>query len=281
MSDPGIPPIIGAEPPEPPPLLPRPHPKWRWAVHLFLLAGYVLGIGLIGAKSHNDLDTEVVLPGSLAALMKLCAYEMVFFVSIFALALVFSRARAKELFLEWRGGFRPIFWGGVYSIGLRLGVMILMAILLAPVIATKGTKSVEGMRPKIEKVIDMEAIKDPAYLIFTLTVVSFVVAGLREELWRAAMIAGLTGMAPGIFASKRGQYGAVLIAGVIFGLGHLPQGWGGVFLTSLLGFGLGGIMVWRKSIWEAAIAHGFFDATSFAALFLVAKYAPWALRGGL
>jgi hypothetical protein len=265
----GVPPIIDAAPRQ---------PRWRWAIHLALLASYVLGIGLIGSQTRHYSDTQSALPRHLNGLAWMCFYELVFFVSIFALALVFSRARARDLFLEWRGGVRPIFWGAVYSVALRFAVMIVVILLVVPVVAMKGQKSVEKLRPKIENVIDMEAIKDPAYLIFTLTVVSFVVAGLREELWRAGMIAGLAGLAPRWFSSQRGQYAAVVLAAIVFGIGHLPQGWGGVFLTSLLGIGLGTIMVWRKSVWEAAIAHGFFDATSFAALYVIAKYLPGALH---
>ena len=71
---------------------------------------------------------------------------------------------------------------------------------------------------------------------------------------------------------------AVAIAAVIFGLGHLPQGWGGVAMTGALGLGLGWIIVRHQSAREAIFAHGFFDATTFAALYLVIKYFPDALK---
>ena len=57
----------------------------------------------------------------------------------------------------------------------------------------------------------------------------------------------------------------VLVA-VIFGLAHAGMGWGAVFMTTLLGVGLGAIMVWYNSIWEAVLAHGFFNATTFVFL---------------
>jgi len=44
------------------------------------------------------------------------------------------------------------------------------------------------------------------------------------------------------------------------------QGPVAVGLTTLLGFGLGVIMVLHRSIWPAVIAHGMFDATSLALL---------------
>jgi membrane protease YdiL (CAAX protease family) len=72
---------------------------------------------------------------------------------------------------------------------------------------------------------------------------------------------------------------AVLLAAVVFGFGHLPQGWGGVYVTGLLGTALGWIMVRHDSIWEAVLAHGFFDASTFAFLYLLANYFPASLKG--
>jgi membrane protease YdiL (CAAX protease family) len=42
-------------------------------------------------------------------------------------------------------------------------------------------------------------------------------------------------------------------------------------MTGLLGFGLGAIMVFHRSIWPAVIAHGMFNATSLALI-------PWVLE---
>jgi len=59
---------------------------------------------------------------------------------------------------------------------------------------------------------------------------------------------------------------AVVLAAVVFGLGHWPQGLAGVALTGTLGLGLGAILLYHRSLWVAVLAHGFFDATSFALL---------------
>ncbi len=218
------------------------------------------------------------MPEDLRALVIMCAVDLGFFAFIFALAWIFSRATLSELFMKWRGGIRPLLLGFVYSIALRIGVLIVTVLIAIPFTAIKGEKEIEKMRPKIEAVVNIDALKDPAYFLFSATVLSFGLAGFREELWRAAVMAGFAGMVPSIFASRKGQYIAVIIAAFIFGLGHLPQGFGGVFLTAMLGIGLGVIIVRHRSIWEAILAHGFFDATSFAMLFLVARYAPDALK---
>jgi membrane protease YdiL (CAAX protease family) len=41
-------------------------------------------------------------------------------------------------------------------------------------------------------------------------------------------------------------------------------------MAGILGLGLGAIMVLHRSIWPAVIAHGMFDATTFAFLPLIA-----------
>jgi membrane protease YdiL (CAAX protease family) len=256
-------------------------PKWRWAIHVGLLASYVLGLGIAGALLRSDTHKgggSSAMPSSVRALVSMCATELGFFAAIFAIAWIFSRARPNELFLKWRGGLRPIAWGILYSVVLRVVIAMVGLLALAPIVAAKGKGAVEELRPKTEAVVDMEALKDPVYLVFALTAVSFVMAGFREELWRAGMLAGLAGVAPTLFSTRRGQYISVAIAAVIFGLGHLPQGWGGVAITGVLGLGLGWIIVRHQSAWEAIMAHGFFDATTFAALYLVIKYFPDALK---
>lgn len=97
------------------------------------------------------------------------------------------------------------------------------------------------------------------------------VAGLREELWRASFLAGLRTLWPRQFGSKVGQVCAVFIAAIVFGMAHLSMGILAALFAGVLGAGLGLIMVFHRSIWPAVLAHGFFDATSMALL-------PWAME---
>jgi membrane protease YdiL (CAAX protease family) len=127
-------------------------------------------------------------------------------------------------------------------------------------------------RPGIESMVDVKALREnPAYLWLTLTVVSFVVAGLREELWRSSFLAGMKTLWPHQFGSTIGQVCAVFIAAIIFGLAHLSMGILAALMGGLLGLSLGLIMVFHRSIWPAVFAHGFFDATSMALI-------PWAME---
>lgn len=280
---PALPPEVEAQtPPERPPRAP-----WRWWAHVLLLAGYVLGIGLMSQMQEEGPGKEAALPGEVGTLLKFCFGELAVFGTIFVVACLFTRPNARELFLKWKDGFKAVLWGVAYSVILRVAIALVLFAVIFPVAvyerATKGDKAdvkktMEGLRPDVSAVVAPEALEQPAYLLVMMTFVSFVVAGLREELWRAGMIAGLAGLSPKLFAGKRGQIFAVMIAAIIFGLGHFAQGIGGVFLTGALGIGLGLIIVRHQSIWQATLAHGFFDATSFALLAALSKFAPEALK---
>ena len=209
--------------------------------------------------------------------------ELIAFGFIFGLAWLASRASADQLFLTWRGGWRPLWRGFLYAIGLRLLIALMLLVLGFVAAALWGSSEdlMSKLQPKMEQLIDTEALtKDPIYLWLNLTFVSFVVAGLREELWRAGMLAGLLALFPGRFDGTAGKMMAVGLVALVFGLGHLVQGWGGVTMTTVLGAGLGIIMILHRSIWEAVLAHGFFDAGSFALLYLLARFRPDLLPTG-
>lgn len=109
-------------------------------------------------------------------------------------------------------------------------------------------QTMEEIRPKIEHSIDTEAIEhSPLYLFLNVTLVSFIFACFREELWRVGVLAGLQVLFPRLFESIRGK---------------------------LLGIGLGAILVFHRSLWDAVLAHGFFNASSFIMIYLLLHYFP-------
>jgi membrane protease YdiL (CAAX protease family) len=71
---------------------------------------------------------------------------------------------------------------------------------------------------------------------------------------------------PGAFSSRSGQVVAIILIAVAFGLGHARMGVLGASMAGVLGFFLGLIMIMHRSIWPAVIAHGSFDALTFAIL---------------
>jgi membrane protease YdiL (CAAX protease family) len=215
------------------------------------------------------------LSHSARGLLNVCASQLLFFGLVFGLAWLFSRAKWDLLLLRWRGGLWPVPLAVLYSIALRFGVGIIVTAGYALFLALRGSAPEEigsammNNRPQVETLVDMAALRDdPAYFWLSITLVSFVLAGLREELWRSAFLAGLRTLWPRRFSSTPGQILAVGVGAVFFGIGHLPMGPLAVVMTALLGFGLGVIMVLHRSIWPAVITHGMFNAATFAIL-------PW------
>jgi len=246
-------------------------PRWRWWLALVLLTGYVLAVGLL-ALSRPERAAPVLSRTSFGLLIAAGA-ELAIFGIVFALAWLASRPSWDDLLLRWRGGFRVVPLGIAYSIALRLSVAIVMMIISTALIAS-GAMSKQSLeeffranQPRTETIVDPSTMRnDPVYFLLMLTVISFVVAGLREELWRSGFLAGVRALAPALFNSVKGQIVAAGIAAVIFGVGHTAMGWLAAFMAALLGFGLGTIMLLHRSIWPAVIAHGLFDATTFVLL---------------
>ncbi len=213
--------------------------------------------------------------------MRVCTVQMVIFAVFIAVAWLASRASAADLLLKWQKGWSTLPLGILYSIGLRLGlaiigILIVTLLILFRVVRVENLQNLGGFsRPDVGALVDIAALKnDPVYFWLNLTVVSLLVAGFREELWRAAFLAGLRRLWPSPFATRPGEIAAVGITAAIFGCGHVAQGPTGVAAAGLLGFGLGTIMVLHRSIWPAVIAHGLFDAATFAALPFLADRLP-------
>jgi len=256
------------------PSVPRPVSRVRWAIHLLLIGAYPVFIGL--AARAGDATRSPALSGDAKGLLSACAFELLVFGIVFGLAWFASRASPDDLRLRWRTGVWTVPLGVTYSVGIRVALGVFLVGIGTIVVGTGITTSCGlqefflANRPDVEAVVDVSAMREnPLYFWLTITLVSFVVAGLREELWRAGFLVALRVLWPNRFGSRAGQIGAVAIAAVIFGFGHLPQGVLAVVLTGFLGFVLGVIIVLHRSIWPAVIAHGMFDATSLALL-------PWA-----
>jgi len=257
-----------------PPPLKAPVSRRRWWIHLGLISGYLLVVGALGL-GRKPAHAPALLHTA-GGLLLVCGLELLLFGLVFALACFASQATRDELRLRWRGTFGPVLFGVGYSLALRLALGVLVGfaavVLLATRVLTLDSLQLffASHRPDVEALVDLAALRnDPVYFWLTVTVASFVVAGLREELWRSAFLAGMGALWPKYFGSRTGQLGAVFIGAIIFGSAHLSMGIMAAIMAGLLGLGLGAIMVAHRSIWPAVIAHGLFDATTFAMLPLV------------
>jgi membrane protease YdiL (CAAX protease family) len=215
---------------------------------------------------------------SASGVLKISVFEVLFFGIFFVAAWVFSRANKDDLLLRWRPGWLVVPLGAVYSVAIRLIAGIVAIFLTAVVVASTHATATQVQnfanehRPQVETLVDLKAMSEnPAYFWLNVILVSFLVGGLREELWRSSFLAGLRALWPRVFGSESGGILAAAVAAVFFGVGHLPQGWLAAGIISIVGFLLGVIMTLHRSIWPSVVAHGFFDAASMALLPLVVR----------
>lgn len=249
----------------------RPVPRWASAVMFVLLAAYVLYAGLRGGTASAD---SPALPSTPGALFLETGLHLLIFAVLFAIAWFIGRPSRAELYASQKIQLLTFVFGFAWSLVLRFALMLVALLVAGIVLAasrSKGAVDFSQFRPKIENLFAPKALSNPYYVLLCTTWVSFVVAGIREELWRAGVIASLRAIFPAEWPGRRWEWSAVIIAAVIFGLGHLTQGWGAVALTGVLGLGLGAIMVVRRSLPEAIIAHGCFDALTFLMLALLSN----------
>ncbi len=282
MDEANSPPIIG----EPPVVEAAPAvSRWRWWIHLIVLTALPVTVGVLGLIPRNG--KSALLPRKVSSLLMVTAEQLIVFAAFFVLAWAASRANRRQLLLPWRGGWMTLVRGAAYSIVLRILIVVVAttAVVLWLLLRTalkqgQPSELTSGaLRPHIENLFNPDALNNPFYFALMLTLVSFVLGGLREELWRAGMFAGFEALFPRLMIKRAGKAVAVLIVAALFGLAHTPQGWAGVAVITLLGAGLGAIMLWHRSLWEAALAHGFFDATTFVFIYVAVKYFPHDLPG--
>jgi len=248
-------------------------PRWRWWIHLLVIGGYFLpGI----AFSFRHVRQGAALTSNARGLLSVSAINLAVFGLVFAVGWFASRATREQMFLRWRPGWMVVPLGIGYSIAIRIVVAIatlaVVAVLLLTHVVTQD--SLQHFKPTkfvdVEKLVDKSAMQNHgAYFWLTLTVVSFIVAGLREELWRAGTLAAMRTLWPRAFGTRSGEIVAVVIIALVFGIAHISMGILAAAIAALLGVMLGLIILLHRSVWPAVLAHGFFDALSLALLPLV------------
>jgi membrane protease YdiL (CAAX protease family) len=254
-------------------------PVWRWWVFLLIIGSSPLVAAFSSASRAPNEPMQ--LPKTIPLLLLFCALQMVAFGVFWAIAWIFARPNRDDLLLRWRDGWKTVGWGALYSVGMRLGllvVVIALATVVLTVLAMLGYKpeamveAYKNSQPDMSKIFGpVFSQGDPLYRFLLITLVSFVVAGLREELWRTATMLGLQRIAPSHWSQTSRNVLALGASSLLFGMGHWYQGVMGIVLTSFLGVVLGAIMLYHRSIWPAVIAHGCFDAASFLMLSLMGK----------
>jgi membrane protease YdiL (CAAX protease family) len=264
-----------SSPPAASPQVAKPVSKVRWCIHLAIMAALPVLAGLLGASSHGR---GPALTNNARGLLLVCGIEVLIFGTVFGVTWLISRASRDDLLLRWRPGFWVVPLGALYSVAIRVAVGILLVLVAVIVVICARPSRVamqqfsEAHRPQVETLVDLQALSnDPVYFWLAVIVVSLVMGGLREELWRSSFLAGLRSLWPRVFGSSGGGIAGAAIAALFFGAGHLPQGMLAVAMVTIVGFLLGVIMTLHRSVWPSVVAHGLFDSASIAMI-------PWAMR---
>ncbi|RYG70977.1 CPBP family intramembrane metalloprotease [bacterium] len=249
---------------------------WRWWVATFIIGVCPALVSLLNGGRRAD-EKASAFPKTMPELLIFTLWEFGLFGIVWGVAWLFARASKDALFLRFKDGWLAPLWGVAYSIAMRLGITIFMVFVfvflsLLGFDVMKISKTAEENSQVVQQMFaPMIENASPVFQGVMIFTVSFVVAGLREELWRVFTMAGLLRITPQRWNILDREVLALVLSSCLFGLGHIYQGISGVVLTTFLGVILGCITLHHKSIWPAVVAHGCFNAVSFISLAMLKK----------
>jgi membrane protease YdiL (CAAX protease family) len=226
--------------------------------------------------SDGSSPAATALPGDTAGMLLAVAENIGVSGLLLGLAFWVGKPSASELWIRRQN---PLVAGAFaigWSVALRIGLGMILLTIVGVYTVKNGHDRTEEMvkhlRPDVEKLLPFAALHDPVYALILVTVVSFVLAGFREELWRAGVLAVLLSLFQNGRRTRPALFTAVIVSSLIFGAAHATQGVGGMLIAGVLGLGLGAIMIGHRSFWIAAAAHGLFDATSFTLIWALVHF---------
>jgi membrane protease YdiL (CAAX protease family) len=234
--------------------------RTRWSLHLVILCCPTVLAMIPVAIGHH-----AALPHNIFQLAWFLLVEFLTWGTAFVVAFRISGITASQLRLETRHALRVVCYGFLWFLVIRASSIPILWTALKWI----DPKWLWATEEKIFSFTDAQNImRHPVFSFFVYGVVSLI-AGFTEELWRAGMLIGLEGIFPQLKGKGLGSLAGIIIVSVVFGLGHLYQGWFGVGNAILLGFFLGLILVYRNSYWETAITHTLIDASAFGVIIVL------------
>jgi membrane protease YdiL (CAAX protease family) len=184
-----------------------------------------------------------------------------------------SRVDALGLSLATVRGRVPI----VVMFGLAGGVAtyaVNAVISLGYIMLTGGIEKHIGMAKEQQETFSTFAAI-PLYVMLPVVVL----AGVYEDIVFRGFLLGRLRI---LFRTSRGWMGdvaSIVVSSVIFGLGHIYQGWFGVMKTTAAGACLAILVLLTKSVWPAMIAHAGIDAATIVMLHFLSPLVSKALEG--
>jgi len=228
----------------------------------------VLCVPILLSVFSYSIGHHAKLPQTGFDLAKFALNESLMWGLAFAAAFRISRITITQLCLRAPSVWRVIIYGIGWFILVRIAVFILLALQVHFFYSESGWSSSETVFSMMDP---RDIVLHPAFSLAVFGVVSLT-AGLTEELWRVGMLRGLQTLFPSLQGTHRGNVLCIGVVSLIFGIAHLYLGWLGVENAVLLGLCFGWIVIYRKSYWEAVIAHTLFDAFSFGMIMFIALH---------
>jgi membrane protease YdiL (CAAX protease family) len=166
-------------------------------------------------------------------------------------------------FLHWSGeqprqvflGMKSIAWE--WSIGIALVPAAFVVIGVINAIVQRYAPILHQPENPFQPLVQTP------YGMIIFTSLSILAGGVREEMQRAFALHRFTQI--GI------PYTGLIVFSVIFGLGHIVQGWDAAIMTGSLGALWGYVYLRRGSIVAPAVCHGAFDAIQVIAFGLLRR----------
>jgi|GEM_PF-3999487 len=240
----------------------------RWGLHVGILL-----MPIFLSVLRADADLSHTIPDQASLLGWFFIKKLFVWGSFFSLAFLISKVTTRQLFIRRVNFFRTVFYAFCWSLLLRFFLAIVMMILLFVSAHWLKPCQISGYANQysvhmLKIIFHDRYVQHPIEAMTIMSVISCVF-GVNEELWRAGMFAGLSQLYPQIFSGRWGTFGMIVLVGMVFAMAHLYQGAIGIGLTFMIGVGLGAILLYRKSYWEAAITHSLIDVTSFLMIFWI------------
>ena len=180
-----------------------------------------------------------------------------------------------SLALQSRPGLEALIYGGVgfataYGVNLVLGVLY---------VGLRGA----GIAGEVAHKAEWSSRLAELPLAWVLPLSMFV--GFWEEIVFRGFLLGRLRVAfhevEGSPRQRNARVMAVVLSGLLFGAGHGYQGLLGLVQTSSVGVVLGGLTVWRKSLWPAIVAHLAIDTFGLVLLKVLKPMLEEAAKKGL
>jgi membrane protease YdiL (CAAX protease family) len=248
----------------PAPTLP---PKPRLALRLRVLGPRRVAVAIMQIALCSGLPTQFVLlvvlsafgvqspsttkEWSLSFVAGVLVADSALVLGLILLFLRWSAERPRDVFL----GRRSVAWE--WSLGIALVPMAFVVIAAINVIVQRYAPTLHQAQNPFQPLVQTP------YGMVIFTSLSILAGGVREEMQRAFALHRFTQI--GI------PYAGLIVFSVIFGLGHIVQGWDAAIMTGSLGALWGYVYLRRGSIVAPAVCHGAFDAIQVIAFGLLRR----------